>query len=123
MVAPATYNGFLKIDQFVNSGDYGAGNDAVTSAKLGKAYNIEFYESQLTTGTSPSSDGCVWSKGHYFKIIQRAPEYHALYVPFGVAWQVSCDAIYGMFERQEADEAATLTTSARLWSCRLRSKK
>ncbi len=122
-VSPATYNGFLKIDQFVNSGDYGANSDAITAAHLGKAYNFDFYESQLLVGTAPNSSGCVWAGDHFFKIIQKAPKYDAWYSPFDKAWCVAADQIYGVFENQEADEAAVATTTARLYNVRLQSKK
>lgn len=120
VVAPATYSGFLKIDQFTNMAYNGDPKGmAVRKAQVGKVFNTTIYESQLTTGTSPTSNGAWWAKGHFFKIVQRPPTTHTWYSPLDVAWVVSMDQIYGVFEREEGDEAAAVTTTARLGSVRL----
>lgn len=123
VIAPATYNGFLKIDRFSNSSDYGAGEDAITMAHLGAIYNMRFYESQLTVGSSPNSSGAVWADGHFFKIVQKPPKFDVHYSPFAKAWEVAADCIYGMFELLEADEAAAATSTARLHGVRIQAKK
>lgn len=124
IVPPATYNGFLKIDKFVNqlyNGDQKG--RAVNQAQLGKLYEATVYESQLLSGTSPNADGAWFIKGHFFKIIQRPPKFHSWYSPNALMDVLSADCIYGMFEKQEADEAAGVTTTARLYGVRLKCKK
>lgn len=124
IVAPATYNGLLETDQFVNAlynGD--TKGMAVREAQVGTIFNATVYESQLLPGTAPSASGHWWLDGHFFKIVQRSPTTHTWYSPLDLAWIVSSDCIYGMFELQEADEAAEVTTTARLAGVRLQSKK
>lgn len=124
VVAPGTYNGFLKIDQFTNqlyNGD--TKGMAVREAQVGICLKITFYESQLTTGTAPNSYGHIWAMGHFFKIIQKAPKVDTWYSPLAKSWIAAMDQIYGMFERQEADEAAAATTTARLWGVRVEGYK
>lgn len=123
-VSPATYGGFLKLDVLTNQLYTGEDSgSAVAQAHIGMALNATYYESQLLVGTAPSSTGMVWSKSHYFKIVQQAPMTHTWYSPFALAWCVSMSQIYDCFERLEADEAAVATTSSHLWSCRLQSAK
>lgn len=120
VVPPATYSGLLKIDQFANSlynGD--TKGMAVRDAQVGKIFKATVYESQLCPGTTPQAYGHLWAKGHFFKVIQRKPTTHTWYSPLALSWVVSMDQLYGMFERQEADEAAAVTTTARLWGVRL----
>lgn len=124
VVSPACWAGLLKIDKFIHAlynGD--TKGMAVHEAQIGKVYQSTFYVSQLTVGTAPSSDGHMWGKDHFFKIIKKPPTQDAWYSPLAKAWIVATDQIYGMFERQEADEAAAATTNARLWGVRLRSLK
>jgi len=123
-VSPATYSGLLKLDKFVNK-MYGAAEDgsAIEDGKIGQIYGADGYESQLLTGTAPNSSGAFWSKSHYFKAIQREPTTHTWYSPLDLAWIVSMDTIYGMFERLEADETAAATTNSINWSVRLQSIK
>ena len=104
---------------------YGAAEDgsAIEDGKIGQIYGAEGYESQLLTGTAPNSSGAFWSKSHYFKAIQREPTTHTWYSPLDLAWIVSMDTIYGMFERLEADETAAATTNSINWSVRLQSIK
>lgn len=124
VVSPATWGGLLKVEKFTNqlfNGD--ASGNALHQAQIGKIYQAMFYQSQLTVGTAPNSDGHMWSEGHFFKIIKKAPTQDAWYSPLAKAWILATDQIYGMFERQEADEAAAVTTVARLWGVRMRSLK
>jgi hypothetical protein len=124
VVAPATYGGFLKTDQFINAMYNGDTKGmAVRNAQVGKLFGATVYESQLTPGTAPNSSGCWWARGHFFKIIQRKPATHTWYSPLDVAWVVSMDQIYGVFEKYEADEAAEVTTRAQLGCVRLQSAK
>lgn len=123
-VSPATYGGFLKLDVLTNQLYTGEDSgSAIAEAHIGMALNATYYESQLLQGTAPNSSGHVWSKSHFFKIIQQAPMTHTWYSPFALAWCVSMSQIYDSFERQEADEAAVATTTARLWGVRLQSAK
>ena len=125
VVAPATYNGCLKLDRFSNFqyiGDKNKGK-AVEMAHLGTIYNIDLYESQLTVGTAPNSAGAVWADGHFFTISQRTPTTHTWYDNLNLAWVVTMDQICDVFERAEADEAAAVTTTALLWGVYLRSAK
>lgn len=124
VVSPGTYSGFLKVDMFTNmlyNGD--DTGKAVHMAQVGKLFGAMFYESQLLTGTAPNSSGCVWSKTHYFKIVQRTPTTHTWYSPLGIGWIVVMDQLYDTFEREEAVEGAAGTTTAKLWSVRLQSYK
>lgn len=124
VVSPATWGGLLKVEKFTNqlfNGD--ASGNALHQAQIGKIYQAMFYQSQLTVGTAPNSDGHMWAEGHFFKIIKKAPTQDAWYSPLAKAWILATDQIYGMFERQEADEAAAVTTVARLWGVRMRSLK
>ena len=120
VIPPGTYNGLLKQNQFTNAlynGD--TEGMAVREAKVGTILKTEIYESQLLTGTAPSAYGHTWARGHFFKIVQKAPTTDTWFSPLAKSWVVAMDQIYGMFERQEADEAAAVTTTARLWGVRL----
>lgn len=120
VVPPATYSGLLNTDQFINAMYNGDTKGmAVREAECGKIFGATVYESQLTTGTAPSAYGAWWARGHFFKIVQRRPTTHTWYSPLALSWVVSMDQLYGVFERQEADEAAAVTTTARLWGVRL----
>ena len=124
VLSPAAYAGLLKIDKFIQSlynGD-DAGK-AVHKAQVGEIYQTTFHISQLTVGTAPNSSGHAWAGDHFFKIVKRRPTLHQWYSPLATAWVVSADQIYGVFERQEADEAAAVTTTARLHGVRLQTLK
>ena len=124
LVSPACWAGFLKIEQFTNqlyNGD--TGGRAVHEAQIGKIYQATFYQSQLTVGTAPNSSGHMWAENHFFKMIKKAPKQDALFMPLAKAWVVATDQIYGVFEREEADEGAALTTDNKLWGVRLQSLK
>ncbi|MGH8359322.1 MAG: phage capsid protein [Pseudomonas sp.] len=123
-VSPATYGGFLKLDALTNT-DYTGDStgSALADAHIGRILNTTYYESQLLSGTAPNSTGQVWSKAHFFKIIQQAPMTHTWYSPFALAWAVSMSQIYDAFTRNEADEAAVATTASNLWSVRLQAAK
>ena len=120
VLPPASFNGLLNTEQFINalySGD--EEGRAVHEAQVGKIFKTTVYESQLCPGTSPNGYGHWWAEGHFFKIIQRKPTTHTWYSPLAVAWICTMDQLYGVFERQEADEAAAATTTARLWGVRI----
>lgn len=124
VVSPATWGGFLKIDKFIQAlynGD--TGGKALHEAQIGTIYQATMYHSQLTVGTTPNSSGHIWAGDHFFKIIKRKPAAHAWYSPLATAWVLSWDQIYGVFEKQEADEAAAVTTTARLHGVRLQGLK
>jgi hypothetical protein len=125
VVSPATYSGFLKLEKFTNMLYIGEAENgtAVEEAKVGRMYGADVYESQLLAGTAPNSVGAFWSKTHYFKAIQRQPTTHTWYSPLDIAWIVSMDTIYGMFERLEADEAAGVTTNSSDWTVKLNAVK
>lgn len=123
-VPPATYGGFLKVDRFTNqlyNGD--STGRALHKAQLGTLFEAMVYESQLLPGTSPNADGHWFIEGHFFKIIQKSAGIHSWYSPNDLAWVLSADQIYGVFELQEADETAAVTTNARLYGVRLKCKK
>jgi hypothetical protein len=124
-VSPATYSGFLKLEKFTNMLYIGQDSDgtAVEEAKVGKIYGADVYESQLLSGTAPNSVGAFWSKTHYFKAIQRQPTTHTWYSPLDLAWIVSMDTVYGMYERLEADEAAAATTNSSDWTVKINAVK
>lgn len=124
IVPPATWNGFLKVDKYINqlyNGDQKG--RAVNQAQLGRLYESTVYESQLLAGTSPSASGVWFINGHFFKIIQRSPTFHSWYSPNDLMDVLSADCIYGMFEKLEADEGAGVTTNSRLYSVHLKCKK
>ena len=124
VLSPAGAAGLLKIDKYIRqeyNGD--SGGKAVHDAQVGKIYQASIHISQLTVGTAPNSDGHMWSADHFFKIIKKAPKQDAWFSPLAKSWVVATDQIYGVFERQEADEAAAATTTARLWGVRLRNLK
>lgn len=124
VVSPGAWGGMLKVDKFIQALYNGDTNgNALHEAQIGKVYQATFYTSQLTVGTAPNSDGHIWAGDHFFKIMKRRPTPHAWYSPLDVAWVLSADQIYGVFERQEADEAAAATTTARLWGVRMRGMK
>ena len=124
VVSPATWAGLLKVEKFIQAlynGD--TGGKAVHEAQIGKVYQATFHVSQLTVGTAPNSSGHMWAGEHFFKIVKKAPKQDAWYSPLAKAWVLATDQIYGVFERQEADEAAAVTTTARLWGVRLQTLK
>ena len=124
VVSPACWGGLLKIEKFTNqlyNGD--SAGKAVHQAQIGKVYQSTFYQSQLTVGTAPNSSGHLWWGDHFFKIIKKQPKQDAWFSPLAKAWVLATDQIYGVFERQEADEAAAVTTVARLHGVRLQSLK
>ncbi len=124
VVSPAAWGGLLKIEKFTNqlyNGD--TGGRAVHDAQIGKVYQATFYQSQLTVGTAPNANGHMWAEDHFFKVIKKPPKQDTWYSPLAKAWIVATDQIYGVFERQEADEAAAATTVARLWGVTLKTLK
>lgn len=124
VVSPATWGGLLKIEKFTNqlyNGD-NAGK-ALHRAQIGVIYNAMMYQSQLTVGTAPNSSGHLWWGDHFFKIIKKRPTLDHWFSPLAKADIVATDQIFGVFERQEADEAAAATTVARLHGVRLQSLK
>ena len=124
VVSPAAWGGLLKIEKFTQqlyNGD--TGGKAVHEAQIGKVYQATFYVSQLTVGTSPNSSGHCWAGDHFFKIIKKQPKQDSWFSPLAKAWIVATDHIFGVFERQEADEAAAATSVGRLWGVRLQTLK
>ena len=124
VVSPACWGGLLKIEKFTNqlfNGD--TGGKALHDAQIGRIYKSTFYASQLTVGTAPNSSGHLWWDNHFFKIIKKAPKNDAWFSPLAKSWVLATDQIYGVFENQEADEAAAVTTRARLHGVRLQSLK
>ena len=124
VVSPAAWAGLLKIERFTQqlyNGD--TQGKAIHEAQIGKVYQATLFVSQLTTGTSPSSSGAIWAGDHFFKIIKRAPANHAWYSPLATAWVVTSDTIYGVFEKEEANEGAALTTTSKLHGVRLQTLK
>ena len=124
VVSPAAWGGMLKLEKFIQqlyNGD--TQGRAVHDAEIGRVYQAVMHASNLTVGTAPSSSGHIWAGDHFFKIIKKAPKQDAWFSPLAKAWVVATDQIYGMFERQEADEAAAATSVARLWGVRLQTLK
>ena len=124
VVSPAGWGGLLKIEKFTQqlyTGD--TAGRAVHEAQIGRVYQAQFYASPLTVGTAPNSSGHMWAGDHFFKIVKRPPSPHAWYSPLATSWVLATDQIYGMFENQEADEAAAVTTRARLHGVRLQNLK
>lgn len=124
VVSPAAWGGLLKLEKFTNqlyNGD--TGGKALHEAQIGKVYQATFYQSQLTVGTAPNSSGHMWAGDHFFKMIKKAPKQDALFMPLAKAWALATDQIYGVFEREEADEGAALTTDNKLWGVRLQTLK
>ena len=124
VVSPAAWAGLLKIEKFTQqlyTGD--TTGKAVHDAQIGRVYQCMFYRSQLTVGTSPNSDGHAWAGDHFFKIIKKPTTPDAWFSPLAKAWVLATDHIFGVFERQEADEAAAATSVARLHGVRLRTLK
>ena len=124
ILSPAGWAGLLKIDKYTNvayTGD-NAGK-ALHRAQVSMLYDTTFYRSSLLPGTAPNASGHLWAGEHFFKIVKRYPTMHTWYSPLATAWVLSSDAIYGAFERQEADEAAAATTVARLHGVRLQHLK
>lgn len=124
VVSPAAWGGMLKIEKFTQqlyNGD--TQGRALHEAEIGRVYQARMYASPLTVGTAPNSSGHLWAGDHFFKIIKKAPKQDVWYSPLAKAWVLATDQIYGVFERQEADEAAAVTTVARLHGVRLQSLK
>lgn len=124
VVSPAAWGGMLKVEKFTQqlyNGD--TQGKALHEAQIGRVYQCTFHVSQLTVGTAPNSSGHMWANDHFFKIIKKAPKQDAWYSPLAKAWVIATDQIYGVFERQEADEGAALTTTARLHGVRLQTLK
>lgn len=124
IVPTATLHGLVKLERFSRE-DYTGDESgtAVHDAQVGKVYGATVYESLLVVGTSPNASGQWFKDGHFFKIVQRSPSPHSWYSPNDLAWVLSTDQVYGMFELQEAVEAAAGTTSARLGGCEVRCRK
>jgi hypothetical protein len=123
-VSPACWGGLLKVEKFIQAlynGD--SGGRAVHDAQIGRIYQATMHTSNLLTGTAPNASGHMWSGDHFFKIIKKQPKQDAWFSPLAKAWIVATDQIYGVFEKQEADEAAAVTTTARLHGVRLQTLK
>lgn len=124
IISPAAWTGLLKVEQFIQqlyNGD--TQGRAIHEAQIGKVYQATFYVSQLTVGTAPNSSGHIWAGDHFFKNIMKRPTTDAWKSPLAKAWVLASDQVYGMFERQEAVEAAGGTTVARLHGVRLQTLK
>ena len=124
VVSPACWGGLLKLEKFTQqlyNGD--TKGKAVHDAEIGRVYQAVMHMSNLTVGTAPSSSGSMWAGDHFFKIIKKAPKQDAWFSPLAKAWVVATDQIFGAYEKQEADEAAAVTTDNLLHSVRLQSLK
>lgn len=124
VVSPAAWGGMLKIEKFTQqlfNGD--TKGNALHEAQIGKVYQAQMYASPLTVGTAPNSSGHLWAGDHFFKIIKKAPKQDAWFAPLAKSWVIATDHIVGYFEKQEADEAAAVTTTARLHGVRLQTLK
>lgn len=124
VVSPATWGGMLKIEKFTQQ--LYTGDDtgkALHKAQIGTVYNAMGHQSQLTVGTAPNSSGHMWWGDHFFHITKKPPTLDTWYSPLAKAQVVASDQIYGVFEKQEADEAAAATSVARLWGVRLQGLK
>ena len=124
VVSPACWGGLLKIEKFTQqlyNGD--TQGRAVHDAQIGRIYQATMHVSNLTVGTAPSSSGSMWAGDHFFKIIKKAPKQDAWFSPLAKSWVVATDQIFGAYEKQEADEAAAVTTDNLLHSVRLQSLK
>lgn len=123
-ISPGAYAGLLNLDKYVARTYVGEESlAAVRQAKVGNIYGAEIYITQLTPGTAPSSSGQMWEHSHFFKIVQRSPTVHTEYRALSVGMVVVMDQIYGVFEKQEPDEAPEVTTDALLWGVRLQTIK
>lgn len=124
VVSPGCWGGMLKVEKFIQAlynGD--TGGNALHEAQIGKVYQSTFYASPLTVGTAPNSSGHIWAGDHFFKIVKKQPKQDAWFSPLAKAWVLATDQIYGVFEREEADEGAAVTTTAKLHGVRLQSLK
>jgi len=124
VVSPACWGGMLKVEKFIQAlynGD--TGGRALHEAQIGMVYQATMHTSNLTTGTAPNSSGHMWAGDHFFKIVKKRPKQDAWFSPLAKAWVVATDQIYGVFEREEADEAAAVTTTAKLHGVRLQTLK
>ena len=124
VVSPACWAGLLKVEKFTNqlyNGD--TKGRALHQAQIGMVYQATFYQSQLTVGTAPNSSGHLWWGDHFFKVIWKQPKQDSWFNPLAKSFQLATDQIYGVYERQEADEAAAATSRARLHGVRLQSLK
>lgn len=124
VVSPATWGGMLKVEKFTQqlyNGD--TQGRALHEAEIGRVYQAKMHMSNLTVGTAPSSTGHMWAGDHFFKIVKKAPKQDTWFSPLAKAWVVATDQIYGVFERQEADEAAAATTTAQLHGVTLQALK
>jgi len=120
----AAYSGLLKLDILVNERYAGRNASmAVHQAQVGKVYGATVYEMQIAVGTAPTGYGNWWADGHFFKIVQRKPTAHVWYSPLDLAYIVTMDTIYGVYELSEADEAAAVTTDNLLHGVRLATVK
>ncbi|MDP2662632.1 MAG: hypothetical protein Q8R28_18090 [Dehalococcoidia bacterium] len=124
VVSPGCWGGLLKVEKFIQAlynGD--TKGRALHEAEIGRIYQSKVHVSNLTVGTAPNSSGHLWAEDHFFKIVKKSPKQDAWFSPLAKAWVVATDQIYGIFEREEADEAAAVTTDAKLWGVRLQSLK
>ena len=124
VTSPASWGGMLKIEKFIQAlynGD--TQGRALHDAQIGRVYQAQMYVSPLTVGTAPNSSGHMWAGDHFFKIIKKAPTQDTWKSPLAKAWIVATDQIYGVFEKQEADEAAAVTTDNLLHGVRLQTLK
>ena len=124
VVSPAAWGGMLKVEKFIQAlynGD--TQGMALHEAEIGRVYQAKMHVSNLTVGTAPNSSGHIWAGDHFFKIVKKAPKQDAWFSPLAKAWVVATDTIYGVFEKQEADEAAAVTTDNLLWGVRIQTLK
>ena len=124
LLSPGGYNGLLKIDQFTRASYNGDTEGmAIREAEVGRIFGGTVYESQLLPGTAPNASGHCWVGEHFFKIVPKPPKTDTWFSPLAKAWIVASDTIYGVFENQEANEAESVTTRARLRGVRIQHNK
>ncbi len=124
LVSPAAWGGMLKIEKFTQqlfNGD--TQGRALHDAQIGRVYQATMFATNLLVGTAPNASGHIWAGDHFFKIIKKAPKQDTWFSPLAKAWIVATDQIYGVFEKEEADEAESVTTSAKLHGVRLQTLK
>lgn len=93
----------LKTDDFVRYDAVGQASDknATISAKIGKLYGVDVYQTEQVYTLSSVAYGMIFHKTAFGLAVQKAMRVQAQYDVPALAWELVADSIYGVAELRD----------------------
>lgn len=97
------YRDLLKTDDFVRYDAVGqaADKNATVSAKIGKLYGVDVYQTEQVYTLSSVAYGMMFHKTAFGLAVQKAMRVQAQYDVPALAWELVADSIYGVAELRD----------------------